>query len=209
MAFSRSGSASSPLLPVTVTLYPSFHRMQSYGIDGAGSVSIAKHDVGTRFEFAFYQRDNGRAETAPPEFRADLIKANVVHGVLGADYTLPTSILGTILYGNLQYVFYREVGLDQAPAGGTVIRGLPVVIPWDSDGVLYLEDRIGSKFKLTANVIGSFAYGDGLVSPGANYALTDNLKATCWMDFFVGSTGGFFGQFHDNRRVNLTLSYVF
>ena len=209
IAVTRQGSANTPNLPITITLNPSFHREEMYGFDGAGSVSLFGHDIGTRFEIAFFDRDNSRAQTAPIEFQHDLIKDNYIQGVFGADYTFPKKLAGTVLYMNAMYVKYQTIGSKEQTPGQTVFTGLPQTNPWDSNGVLYIEDRIGSTFKLTANGVYSFAHGDAYLSPGAQYNWTDNLKTVLAGDIFVGNQAGFFGQFHDNRRYNLTVTYVF
>ncbi|MBI3543689.1 MAG: hypothetical protein HY075_10495 [Deltaproteobacteria bacterium] len=208
-AITRKGSASSAALPITLTLNPSFHRQEVIGADGAGSISLFSHEIGTRFEVAYYHRDNSRAQSAPPEFQADLTKDDYIHGVVGLDYTFPKKLLGTVLYANAMYVKYKRVQGKESQTGRAVITGLPNTQPWDSDFVLYLEDRIGSAFKLTANGIYSTEHGDAYASPGALYNWTDNFKTQLSADFFVGSVGGFFGQFKDNRRVNLVASYSF
>jgi hypothetical protein len=93
--------------------------------------------------------------------------------------------------------------------GEFVLQGLPDLQPWDSDVVLYVEDRITPTFKLTANAIFSAGHGDSYLNPSAQYNWTDNFKTILSADFFLGSRNGFFGQFADNRRTNLMMIYLF
>ena len=208
-AFARQGSTSNPALPITITLNPSFHRQQMYGFDGAGSISLGSMDIGTRFEIAYYHRDNSLALSAPPAFQGDLLRDDDLWGVAGIDYTFQRKILGTILYFNLQYVYYQTVGSVEQTPGATVIQGLPDVQPWDRDLVFYLEDRIGSKLKLGGNVVGSFSNGDGFLAPMIQYGWTDNFKTTLSGMFFIGNASGFFGQFADDSRVTMNATYAF
>jgi hypothetical protein len=203
------GSADSPNLPITITLNPSFHRMQMLGADGAGSLSIAGQDFGLRLEGAYVIRDNSRALQAPAEFQSDLIKANYAQAVVGVDHTFTRKILGTVLYANAMFVYYQEFNASSAQVGQNVVQGLPNVNPWDRNYVLYLESRITPKYKITNTLLGSFQNGDALISPAFQAQLTDSINASLGGDLFVGPSTGFFGQFGDNRRVVTQASWLF
>lgn len=209
IAFARQGQAGNPALPITLTLNPSFHRQAMYGFDGAGSVSLAGMDIGTRFEVAYYHRDNSLAYAAPSQFTPDLLRDDDLWGVAGFDYTFQRKLLGTIVYFNLQYVYYQTIGSVEQTPGTGVVSGLPDVQPWERDVVFYLEDRIGNKLKLGGNVVASLANGDGFLSPMIQYSWTDNFKTTLSGMFFVGSDTGFFGQFSDNDRATLNATLAF
>jgi hypothetical protein len=209
IAITSQGNTNDPSLPVTLTLHPSFHREQMFGADGAGSFKLFDREFGVRFEAAYFKRDNSRALSAPPEFQAQLVKDDYVHAVAGLDHTFPKKFLGTVVYANLQWVFYRRIEGIEERAGQGIIDGLPNVLPWDSDLVVYIEDRIEPSFKITWSSVYSAQNGDAYLSPGVQYQMTDNLKAALTADFFVGSLTGFYGQFQDNRRVNFLTSYSF
>ena len=208
-AFTTKGNPTDPSLPISVTLNPSFHREQMYGFDGAGSISFGEMDIGTRFEMAYYRRDNSRAYSAPVALQADLLRDDDFEGVIGGDYTFKRNIFGTVVYINLQFVDFQRVGhLEQQP-GQAVIQGLPDAQPWDRDLVVYLEDRIGTKIKFGGTFVTSFVNQDSLIEPQIQYSWTDNFKTTLSGTVFVGNKAGFFGQFSDDNRVTLNASYVF
>jgi hypothetical protein len=208
-AMSRRGSASTPSLPVTITFRPVFNRRWMFGLDGAGSVSPWDTDFGVRFEAAFFLRDNSRAYEAGPQYQADLLRDNYIHAVVGIDHTLKRKILGIVFYANLQFVFYERIGDLESRPGEFIIDGLPTMLSWDRNIVLYLEGRVGDRFKFIAQTVGSFFNLDGMFSPGLKYQFTDNLNAGLGADFFFGKPGGFFSQMRDNSRVNLSMSYSF
>lgn len=209
-AITRRGSPNDPALPLTLTLHPSFHRQMVYGLDGAGSLALGDMELGARFESAYFHRDNSRAETAPAEYRTDLTYDDDVQAVAGIDYTFKRMILGTVLYMNLSYVHYQNLGTTEHAAGQLAARGLPNLHPWDDNLVLYWEHRMGDAWKLGTAAIGSFKYRDGLLSPTLHYSLSDNFKLALGADLFLGnSDDGFFSQFRDNRRATFNASYSF
>jgi hypothetical protein len=210
-AFASQGSTASPSLPVVVTMYPSYHREQMIGLDGAGSFTIADSEIGTRFEGAYFIRDNSLVYQAPAALQPDLLRDDYLHVVAGLDYTFKRKILGTVLYLNLQYVYYQRFGnLEQTP-GQYVISGLPDVLPWDRDIVFYWEDRVGqnSQLKFQGTLVASVEHGDGMVAPVLLYSWTDDFKTSLGAELFGGSSTGFFGQFGQNSRVNLSATYSF
>lgn len=210
-AISAHGDYSNPSVPVDVTLNPVYFREQMIGLDGAGSISVGDSEIGARFEAAYFIRDNSRAYEAPQELQADLLRDNYLFAVAGLDYTFQHKILGTVLYANLQYVHYQRFGtLEQTP-GQYVLDGLPDVLPWDRDLVLYWEDRIGrdARLKLVGTLVASIENGDGMVAPAIQYGWTDNLKTSIGGEFFVGNPSGFFGQYYENSRLNFGGSYSF
>ena len=118
--------------------------------------------------------------------QADLLRDDYVHIVAGLDYTFKHKILGTVLYANLQYVHYQRIGtLEQTP-GQYVIQGLPDVLPWDRNLVLFWEDRIGREehLKFQGSVATSLQNLDALIAPAIQYAWTDNLKTTLGAEIF-------------------------
>jgi hypothetical protein len=210
-SFTTSGNASSPSLPVVITLNPSYHREQMFGLDGAGSFKIGDSEIGTRFEGAYFARDNSRAYQAPAAQQADLLRDDYIDIVAGLDYTFRRKILGTVLYLNLQYVHYQRLGtLEQTP-GQYVISGLPDVLPWDRNLVFYWEDRIGqdSQLKILGTLVTSLQNGDALISPAIQYAWTDNLKTQLGAEIFAGAPTGFFGQFGQDSRFDFGATYSF
>ncbi|MBI2605884.1 MAG: hypothetical protein HYW49_07365 [Deltaproteobacteria bacterium] len=209
MTFTKAGNAANPALPITLTLLPSFHRMQLIGIDGSGSVEPWEETFGLRFEGAAVLRDNSRAERAAAQFQPDLIKDDYLNFVVGVDHTVKKKVYGTVLYGNLMYVHYQRISGREQVAGRMLVEGLPNVDPWDHDLVLYLEDRINPTWKVTNTLVGSFDNFDTVVSPAVHMQIIDNLKASLGGDFFFGRKLGFFGQFYDNNRLNLSGSYSF
>lgn len=200
--FNRRGQATSSALPVNITLLPSFHRQRVFGADGSGSFSVLENDFGARFELAYFDRDNSQAD-------AETFRDNYVHGVWGIDHTLKKQVFGTVLYANLQYIYYRRLENREATPGLNALEGLPTALPFDSNFALYVEDRIGSSLKLTGFGLYSLQNGDALLTPAVEYGFTDNIKAKLSADFFVGPERGFFGQFRENRRSALNLNYVF
>ena len=209
IAITKEGSGANPALPVNLTLHPSFHRQTMLGFDGGGSVSVAGHDIGTRFEVAYLNHDNSRVRSMPTELQADLFRDNDLFGVAGFDYTFAHDILGTTLYLNLMYVHYQNLGATEQAPGRYTIQGLPTWQPFDDNVVAYWENRIDSKLKFSNAVIFSFKNNDGFVNPALHYDWTDNFKTQLGGELFVGSQSGFYGQFRDNRRVNFTASYAF
>jgi hypothetical protein len=203
-AVTQQGSTTDPTLPVTATLHPSFHRQRFYGLDGGGSVSLGGHDFGTRFEFAYFDPDNSRAYEVP-QYEADLLRDPVIFGVAGFDYTFPSKILGTVLYMNAQYVHYQKVGSLERSNSAFVLEGLPNTTPFDDNGMLYLEDRIGNSFKVTGALVESFAHGDVYLNPALRYDLSDHVKTVLAADIFAGNPSGFFGQLYQSTRVWFSL----
>lgn len=209
IAITSRGDLTSPNLPIVITLHPSYHRTEMFGVDGSGSENVWGFDFGLRFELAYFARDNSRVGDAPASFRADLTKDDYFHGVAGVDHTFKKKILDTVLYANLMYVHYQRVTSREAVVGQTILENLPNVFPWDQNLVLYVEDRITPTLKATVTAIGSLANQDGYLNPGIQLQISDAVKASLTGDFFVGSTDGFYGQFEDNRRVNTLFTLVF
>ena len=205
-----SGSASNPSLPITLTLSPSFYREQMYGLDGTGSVSFGDTVIGTRFEVAYYNRDNSRVYQAPAQFQSDLFRDNYVFGVAGADYTFQHEILGTILYVNSMFVHFQQFGsYTGVPTVGTTISGLPSVWPFDDNPVLYWENRFSPKLKFTGEIVASFDESDYYVVPSIQYKPSDDLTLALGGEMFFGDASAFFGQFNENSRVVFSGTYVF
>ncbi len=207
--FLKQGNASSTSLPITLTLLPSFHRTSIYGLDGAGSFDALSTSFGFRFEIAYTNPDNSRVNDLPPEHKQDLTKVDSMMGVMGIDHTFEKKVWGTVLYINGMYVHSQDVQKSPFPVGNYTVEGLPTTSPWDRNLVLYIEDRVSTKFKINNIVIFSFLHTDGMDSPSFQYSFTDNLKASTGLDFFFGRKSGFFGQFYDNNRATLSGSYVF
>ncbi len=210
--FTKKGDALNPDLPLTLTIYPSYHRLQMFGFDGAGSLDVFNTTYGIRFETAYYYRDNTRARNAADEFRDDLLKDDYVQGVFGIDHTFEKKFLGTILYLNTMFIYTKTIPKIERPPGQLQVDGLPNGEPFDKNLVLYLEDRVTSLFKITNIIAASTINLDGYWSPGIGYQLTDNLKSTLSGDIFFALPSkkvGFFEQFQDNNRVSLGFSYTF
>jgi hypothetical protein len=209
VGLTKTGTAGDPLLPLTITLHPSFHRQWMVGLDGSGSVAIGDRDVGLRFEAAYFKRDNSRAQAADPTIVADLMKDDYIHAVVGADYTFLKKFLGTVVYTNLQFVIYQKIGSVETEAGRYVLEGVPNVSPWDRNLAFYLENRLDSKWKLATQFITSFVNNDALITPAVQTHWSDHLSTSLGIDLFFGPQRGFFGQFKDNDRVvfklNLTI----
>jgi hypothetical protein len=210
-AVTIQGDPNQPTLPIVATLNPSFHRQQMIGADAAGSFSLGDSVIGTRFEAAVFLRDNSRALEAPPASQAELLRDNYLHLVAGLDYTFQRRLLGTVLYLNLQYVHYQRLGSLEDTPGTYTLSGLPNVLPWNRNLVLYWEDRIGSRsqFRFRGSLAASLVDNDGLFSPALEYAWTDNLKTQLGAEFLFGNSAGFFGQFAENSRCSLAASYSF
>ncbi len=208
-SFLSQGNASDPNLPITIIMNPVFFRETMLGADGTGSVSFGKTEIGTRFEGAYFFRDNGPAYQQPAALQQDLLRDNYFHIVAGGDYTFQRTVLGSILYVNLQYVHYQRLGTLEQQPGLYVIQGLPDVLPWDDDLVLYWENRFGSKLKFSSDFIYSIAKHDEYISPSLNYSWTDNFKTALGGDFFLGNPNGFYGQFANNWRGTLRASLSF
>ncbi|MGE4234445.1 MAG: hypothetical protein AB7F43_14060 [Bacteriovoracia bacterium] len=210
MAFSRKGNPADSALPLVVTVYPSYHRMYLGGFDISGSITLDKQVFGLRFEGAYVIRDNSRAENQPENFKQDLVKDDYVQMVLGVDHTVQKKVLDTVLYINSMFVYYQRTTNLENPPGRLLVQGLPSVDPWDRNFILYLEDRITPALKATSTLLTSLRNLDGWWTPAIAYQLTDNLKASLGVDwFFTTNLNGFYGQFSDNRRANLKVSFAF
>lgn len=195
--------------PITATLYPSFHRMQMAGVDGAGSITLWGQQFGTRFESAFVFRDNSRVTNADPQFRNDLRKENYSFSVLGVDTNLPFKVLGTAVYMNGQFVFYERVKAGENKPGEFRVDGLPSALPFDRNGVFYLENRTEIGLKFSQAFVYSFLHHDGIYSPTVSYSFSDTISGSLGADFYYGEYPGFFGQFDDHSRLNAGLSIEF
>ena len=210
--FAKKGDSNNPDLPVTLTVYPSYHRMQMFGFDGAGSLDILNTTFGIRFETAYNYRDNTRAKTVSDEFRDDLMKDDYVQSVLGLDHTFENKFLGTILYMNAMAIYTKPIIKIERPPGLGTVQGLPNTDPFDKNFILYIEDRVTSTFKLSNILVMSAVNLDGILSPAINYQLTDNLKSSLGADFYFSIPSqykGFYKQYEDNKRLNLNFSYAF
>ncbi len=209
-AGAQTGNANDPTLPLTLHLYPSFHRTAVYGFDGTGPLRLGDTELGLRFEAAYAVPSNRRAAQAPAQYRDDLTRSPYLQVVAGGDYTVPGNFLGTTVYLNLQYVHYHTFGEAQRTRPGiTIVSGMPNLFPFDRNLVFYFEDRVSSKFKFSNTLLVSIKNKDGMESPAFHVTYKDNWKAKLGADFFFGSSAGFYGQFADNRRITFGLSYVF
>ena len=210
IAITKKGTASDPNLPVTATLNPSFHREQRVGVNAVGSLKPAKGElIGMRAEVAYVFRDNSRVTSLPADQRADLIKDDYIHSVLGFDHTLSKKFLDTVIYANLMYVHFQRIGHRETPTGEGVVSGLPNVNPWDDDLVLYVESRISSGWKIGASWLTSLQNGDHFLRPKIEKQFQNSLKLVLGADFFLGRDSGFYGQFRSNDRVTTQLAYFF
>jgi hypothetical protein len=211
IAITQQGNPELASAPVVVTLNPSYHRTLMAGVDGSGSVTFGDVEIGTRFEVAYFFRDNSLAETAPASLQSYLLKDDYVFGVAGIDYTFQHKIFGSVLYVNLQYAHYQRIGtLEQDTPGPFVVDGLPNIQVFDDDLLLYWENRFGSKLKFSASVIASLEYGDGLLIPMLTYQWTGSLKTSVSAEIFGGDPiGGFFGQLRDDSRGVVAATYAF
>lgn len=206
--FTEQGNASDPALPITITVTPSYHREQVVGLDGVGVILDGK--VSLRFEAAYHLRDNSDVPVTPVSFQSDLAKNDYVQAVAGLDYTLPWKILGTVTYFDVMGVVYQEIANDysESVAKG-VLTGVPDTLPWDRDGIFYMENRFSPRLKLGTSLIYSFLNQDVYLSSGLSARLGDHFNAEVAGDFFWGAANGFYGQFNDDCRIRATTAYVF
>lgn len=204
--YAVQGSAVTPDVPVTATLFPSFHREQVFGVDGSGAILDGK--VTLRFEVAYHLPDNSDVPLGDPTVVADLTKSDFVHGVAGLDYTLPWKLLGITTYLDASGVVYQTI-TPQQTAGATVLQNVPDVFPWDRDVLLYMENRFSPRFKLQTTWIWSLQNQDGMLTTGVAARIGDHFNASVDGDFFLGSQTGFYGQFYDDTRVRTAASYAF
>lgn len=198
-----------PVVPTytEVTLQPSFHRMQQFGLDGATGFAIAGEEFSLRFECALGLPDGSRVSTAPAATQADLTKDPYIHAVLGMDHTLKQHVFGTVLYFNVMGVVQQKLGTQEIAAGSLTLSGLPNLKPWDRNLIVYVEDRVGSKLKISNTVVWSLKNGDALIRPSVQYQWHEKLQTKLHADFFVGSLLGFYGQFYQDQRLGLDVQW--
>lgn len=208
IALLREGNPNNPNLALNLVLLPSYHRQWVFATDGSGSLTLGEADFGLRYEIAYFKRDNKRAQQAPVAFQGDLLKDDVLHSVVGFDHTFSGKFFGTVLYLNAMFVHYQRLRSEESQPGALVVRGLPNVLPWDRNGVLYVESRIRPDLKASWTTLHSFLWGDGMLSPALHYDWSDALKSSLGADWFYGSDLGFFGQLKDNQRVTLSFNFA-
>ena len=179
------------------------------GVDGAGSVDFKKETFGTRFEIAYNIPDNSRVSEVPAEHQADLTRNNFIQAVIGVDHTLQKKVYGTVLYLNMMYIHAQNTTDRNYNPGALTLEGLPNFTPFDRNLVLYVEDRITPELKVSNAFLGSFENIDGVNSTSVSYSFTDNFKSSVGFDWFLGRQTGFYGQYSDNSRYTLNVSYTF
>jgi hypothetical protein len=199
----KKGDATTPDTPIVVTVNPSFHRETMVGFDGSTSFG----QVAARFELAYRMPDNSRLKGASPEVEAALRRKNYFYGTFGADYLTP-EFWGVTHWINAGFVLRTESS-EQNQQPQSILSNFGSTDPFNRNLMLHLENRFTTKTKLATVLSWSLKDNDGFVNPALQVAWNDQFKTMLGAEIFFGRSSGFFGQFSDNRRLNLSATVEF